>query len=132
MLPPMSGLLAAIGGLVLAVVTGTLWFRRIQAVALPADRTPFVLAMVAAWALGCLAFALTGNLAVRLLAGLPMGVATVFVVLVAVSPQKGGTGAFRVGEPVPDFTAPDDTGKPFALSRLAGRPLLLKFFRGHW
>jgi peroxiredoxin len=31
-----------------------------------------------------------------------------------------------------DFTALDEHGREFALASTAGRPLLLKFFRGHW
>jgi peroxiredoxin len=37
-----------------------------------------------------------------------------------------------LGQPIPEFTAPDAEGQPFALSSLHGRPYLLKFFRGHW
>ena len=42
-------------------------------------------------------------------------------------------GAPKVGEPAPDFTLPDQNGKPVKLSdsRSAG-PLLLVFYRGYW
>jgi peroxiredoxin len=33
---------------------------------------------------------------------------------------------------VVSFSAPDADGREFDLSSLAGRPFLLKFFRGHW
>ncbi len=36
------------------------------------------------------------------------------------------------GQPAPDFTAIDADGRPFQLSSLAGQPVLLKFYRGHW
>ena len=55
-----------------------------------------------------------------------------FNLTVLIGDQKGGSGALRVGEPIPDFTAPDENGEPFNLSTLIGKPILLKFFRGHW
>jgi hypothetical protein len=40
----------------------------------------------------------------------------------------------RVGQKVPDFTLPDQDGKPFALAELlpASRATLLIFYRGYW
>jgi cytochrome oxidase Cu insertion factor (SCO1/SenC/PrrC family) len=55
-----------------------------------------------------------------------------FTVLVAISRQRVGPGAIQVGATLPDFEATDEEGQPFRLSRLAGQPILLKFFRGHW
>jgi cytochrome oxidase Cu insertion factor (SCO1/SenC/PrrC family) len=55
-----------------------------------------------------------------------------FSVLVAVSAQRAAADAIRVGEMLRDFTALDDRGEPFSIASTAGRPLLLKFFRGHW
>ena len=38
-----------------------------------------------------------------------------------------------VGDRAPDFTLPDSTGVPRSLAALvAGGPLVLLFFRGHW
>ncbi len=112
--------------------TGIVWFRRARAVNLPENRTGFVVAMAAGAALGIAAL-VSG-------VGWLAGVAAVLAVLgggfllfsVAISAQRGGAGKFQLGAPVPDFRAPDENGEPFRLSSLAGRPLLLKFFRGHW
>jgi len=38
----------------------------------------------------------------------------------------------KVGEPILRFRARDAEGNDFDLQELAGRPFLLKFFRGHW
>lgn len=123
---------AALLGFAIALGSGASWFRRMKAVQLPADRTPFVVAMGVAAALGAAAFIAGVGWVAGILAGFAVLAGTMFMVLVAVSAQKGGTGAFVVGQPVPVFSAPDDSGEPFSLSSQAGRPLLLKFFRGHW
>lgn len=36
------------------------------------------------------------------------------------------------GKPAPDFTLPDQDGKPFQLSSLRGQRVLLIFYRAHW
>ena len=68
--------------------------------------------------------------------GIPAGLAalagTFFSVLVLVSPQKVADSAIQVGERLREFTAPDENGDAFAISSVAGSPVLLKFFRGHW
>jgi cytochrome oxidase Cu insertion factor (SCO1/SenC/PrrC family) len=47
-------------------------------------------------------------------------------------PTAGG--APQAGRTAPDFTLPDDTGKPVTLSELrrANRAVLLIFYRGYW
>jgi hypothetical protein len=37
-----------------------------------------------------------------------------------------------VGTMAPDFTLPDETGRPVVLSSLRGHPTLLVFYRGYW
>jgi len=36
------------------------------------------------------------------------------------------------GQPAPDFTLQDQSGKPVRLSSLRGSRVLLVFYRGHW
>jgi len=112
--------------------TGFLWFRRIKAVAIPEDRTPFVVPMVLGLALGIAAMAMGPGVLGGIAAGLAIFLGGMFVLTVLVGDQKGGAGQFRVGAPVPNFTAPDENDEPFELASLAGKPVLLKFFRGHW
>ena len=41
--------------------------------------------------------------------------------------------ALRVGEPPPDFTLPDATGRPVSLEDYRGKkPVVLVFYRGYW
>ena len=65
-------------------------------------------------------------------AGVVLVVAAAFFGLLALAGQSEQEPAIRVGEPFLDFTAPDHNGEPFTLSSLAGKPILMKFFRGHW
>lgn len=41
-------------------------------------------------------------------------------------------GAPKVGDVAPDFTLPDQDGKPVKLSDFRGQPVLLVFYRGYW
>ena len=36
------------------------------------------------------------------------------------------------GQAAPDFTLPDQDGKPLKLSSLRGQPVLIYFYRGYW
>jgi hypothetical protein len=41
--------------------------------------------------------------------------------------------AFVVGQPAPDFTLPDSTGRPASLADYRGKkPVVLVFYRGYW
>ena len=55
-----------------------------------------------------------------------------FVFTWSISKQTGGGGKFQPGLPLLAFSAPDHNGNAFDSSTLDGRPVLLKFFRGHW
>ena len=122
------GLLAA------AVVlgTGVVWVRLIRAVRVPRVRAPYLAMMGVGALLGVAALArgvgAVGGVAawVAILAG------GFFVVLRLQSAQASGEPTAKPGGPIPDFSATDDEGNPFALASLSGRPFLLKFFRGHW
>ena len=130
-MPRVSGFLALVA-FALVLGAGASWFRRAQAVSLPEDRTGFVALMATAAATGVVALALGAGWFAGTLAGLAVFGGSLFLLLVSISAQKGGSGAFQVGSPVPDFAAPDENGEEFRLSSLSGKPLLLKFFRGHW
>lgn len=44
-----------------------------------------------------------------------------------------GPPVVRVGEPAPDFTLPDATGRPVSLADYRGKkPIVLVFYRGAW
>ena len=79
-----------------------------------------------------LAFAKGVELFGGILAGVALGVSIVFVVLSSLARQSGQTPAISVGQPMLAFSAPDENGDIFDSASLSGKPILLKFFRGHW
>ena len=65
-------------------------------------------------------------------AGLAVLVGAFLLITAAIGPQQVAADAVAVGEPLRDFSAPDENGEIIGLASTAGRPVLLKFFRGHW
>jgi hypothetical protein len=118
--------------LAVAVLTVALWFRLAHQVMIPEDRTPFVVAFLSAAGLGFAAFVI----GTRWFGGIPAVLAIVagsfLPFTIAISPQQVADNPIRVGDTLPVFTALDDAGKRFRSSELAGSPVLIKFFRGHW
>lgn len=128
----MSGSLLSFVAFGLVLGAGFVWFKRAMAVALPENRGGFVAVFATGLALAIAAFGQGPGWIGGVAAGLAAFGGAFFLLTVAIGAQKGGTGAFQVGSPVPDFSAPDDNASEFQLSSLSGKPLLLKFFRGHW
>lgn len=118
--------------LVLVVGTGAIWFRKIAAVDIPQARAGYVAAFAAAALLGVASFVVGNGLLGGVSAGVGIAFGGMMAGLRAISKQDAKVPAVRVGEPILDFTAPDDDGNAFTLSSLSGTPFLLKFFRGHW
>jgi hypothetical protein len=123
-----------LGFVALALVAGSmaLWFQRIQRVQIPTDRRGFVACWLGGVALGILAFTEGTGYLSGLAAGIAIVAGGFFTALVYVSPQQVADHAIRVGEPLRAFTALDENGAEFSLASTAGKPVLLKFFRGHW
>jgi hypothetical protein len=128
----MDGAVLGIIAFLCSIGTGVLWFRRIGAVAIPENRTPFVIAMATGAVLGIAALSLGAGAIGGTAAVVAIAAGGLFLLTVLIGDQKGGSGALVVGESIPNFTAPDENDAPFELASLLGRPLLLKFFRGHW
>lgn len=122
----------AVAALVVVLVAGLRWWRLAQQVRMPADATAYVVAAAAAVALGLAALVAGVGIAGGVAAGLAVLGGGVFLLLFAASGQAATPPAVAVGEPALDLVATDADGRPFALSALRGRPVLLKFFRGHW
>ena len=121
-----------IAALAVALANGAWFFSRMQRVALPQNRIAHELAWALALALGVAAFA-SGT---GWLGGVPAALGAFvggFMLLMRLgSPQAKQAPAVKLGAPILDFVAPDENGAPFRLASLAGKPFLLKFFRGHW
>jgi hypothetical protein len=128
----MTGLYLSLFAFALVFATGLRWFVLVYAVALPKNRAGFIVSMIVGAGLGVAAFVQGVNVLGGLLAGLAVFLGLMFVFTSSISAQKGGSGKLQPGAKMPSFTAPDHEGKHFEIASLDGRPILLKFFRGHW
>jgi hypothetical protein len=54
------------------------------------------------------------------------------LVHVATSQLPPATNELALGTPAPDFTLPDEAGRPVSLASLRGQPTLIVFYRGAW
>lgn len=115
-----------------AAVTVTLWFRQINQVDIPENRTAFVVFFLTAAALGAGAFVARTRWFGGVAAALAIIIGSFFPFSVAISRQEVAANAIRVGDSIPVFSALDENGEVFESKTLAGKPALIKFFRGHW
>ena len=124
----------AMAWLALAMTAGGLvwWFRRMGRVQIPSNRIPFLMWCLGAGGLAAFAIAGGSGWATWLPAGVALLGALFVLATISISRQKVEEGAVGVGDAMPAFQAPDDSGALFDSASLAGRPALLKFFRGHW
>ena len=115
-----------------AILTVVFWFRLASQVAIPEDRTLFVVAFLASAGLGVASLVMRP----RWFGGIPaiLAIATggFLTFTVAISPQQVADNPIRVGDIIPVFTALDDQGDRFRSADLTGAPVLIKFFRAHW
>lgn len=128
----MTGTALGIAALLMVAGTFALWGQRIKHVQIPADRRGFVAGWAGGAALGIIALTQDPGWVGTVPAVIAAIGGTFFSVLVFVSPQAVGDDAIRVGESLRDFTALDKNGDEFSSTNLAGKPVLMKFFRGHW
>jgi drug/metabolite transporter (DMT)-like permease len=128
----MTGALLGFVALALMAQAGFVWMRSIREVRVRERRPLVLLVVVAAVGLAAIAFAQGPGLAGGIAAGVALAFASLFLALQVLGQQRRDPAAVSVGQPALEFTVPDAEGRPFALASLAGRPYLLKFFRGHW
>jgi hypothetical protein len=117
---------------VVAAATVALWFDRIGQVDIPEDRTTYVIFFLAAAALGVGAFVAGTRWFGGVAAALAILIGSFFPFTVAISRQEVAANSIRVGDSIPVFSALDENGEVFESKTLAGKPVLIKFFRGHW
>ncbi|MEM9174777.1 MAG: hypothetical protein AAGC67_06050 [Myxococcota bacterium] len=121
-------------GLLASIVVGAtfyIWFQLIERVSIPRDRRGFFAAFLASGAIGVVAIS-QGGFFSTLFAIPAVLVGFVFPALRLQSRQQPNRPAVAVGDAMLTFVAPDEHGHDFDLASLAGKPYLLKFFRGHW
>ena len=116
----------------IAVATTIAWFHLADQVAIPEDRTLFIIFFLLAPVAGIAAFILGTRWygGVAAIPGIVIGLFLLFTVYI--SPQQVAENPIRVGDQIPYFTAIDDEGVRFESDALAGTPTLIKFFRAHW
>jgi hypothetical protein len=118
--------------LLLAIGSAIVWFRLAFSVRLPENRSGFILVWATSALLGVIALAQGTGWIGGIPAGLAVALGSFLLFTVLVSPQQVAPDAIAVGEALRDFNALDENGERFELASTAGRPVLLKFFRGHW
>ena len=128
----MNGTLLGFASLAIALANAAWFFGRMRRVALPQNRIAHDLLWATALALGIAAFASGGGWLGGVPAALGATLGGMMLLLRLGSAQAKNAPAVSVGGRVLDFTAPDENGAPFSSASLAGKPFLLKFFRGHW
>jgi len=118
--------LAALVGFVAAWAT---MMRRVQ---LHRGRWLLRLLAAATIVIAVLAFTREPGTLGGIIAGVSLAIGCLFVILSSLARQSGQTPALAVGDPILEFSASDEKGEIFDIASLRGRPVLLKFFRGHW
>ncbi len=118
--------------LAVAAVTVVLWFRQINQVDIPENRTTFVIFFLTAAALGVGAFVARTRWFGGVAAVLAIIIGSFFPFSVAISRQEVAPSGIQVGETIPHFAALDDKSQRFDSESLQGQVVLMKFFRGHW
>ena len=115
-----------------AALTMVVWFRQINQVDIPENRIVFAIFFISAVALAICAFVM----GTRWFGAIPALVAIViggfFPFSMTISRQETGTTGIQIGQTMPQFKALDRNGDWFDSASLEGKPVLMKFFRGHW
>ncbi len=128
----MSGTILAWIAFGIIVGASTLWFRAMQQVRIPADRTAYLLAWAGGALLGVVAIINEPTGLGLILGPLAVIAGGFFTFTFLISRQVVAENAVSVGDGLPDFSAPDEHGGTFERESLSGHPVLIKFFRGHW
>lgn len=128
----MYGLHLSILAFAIVLATGWRWFQLVYAVALPENRGGFLASMLLGVACAIAALLQSPGIIGAILASLAIFLGSFFVFTWTISAQKGDSNALQPGQQLLHFSAPDHLGDMFDSNTLDGRPVLLKFFRGHW
>jgi len=119
-------------GLARAAAVLSLWILLTMQVAIPENRSVFVIAFFSAAALGVTAFVRGVSWVSGPAAGLAVVIGLFVPFTIGVSRQEVATASIQVGDVIPAFTGLDEHGATFDSAALDGRLVLIKFFRAHW
>ena len=120
--------LGLIGFVIILAASGR-WFWRAWRVNIPSTPRVFQVLLGIGLVLGVLSIYFAQGDA---FAPWAIGVAAFLLYLTATGAQSVADDGIQVGDTIPAFVAPDDSGNEFDSARLAGTRALIKFFRGHW
>ena len=115
-----------------AALTIVVWFRQLIQVDIPENRIVFVIFFLSAVALGISAFVMRTRWFGAIPALLAIVIGGFFPFSMTISSQEVATTGIQVGQTMPQFKALDRHGELFDSASLDGKPILIKFFRGHW
>ena len=115
--------------LLLLIAATTHWFFRTWQVNIPKNSIAYKIAWLTGLLMGCFAYYQSTS---DPFAPWAMGVGAMMVYLVFTGGQKITGETIDVGDDLPIFSAVDEFGNNFESTQLSGKPILLKFFRGHW
>ncbi len=131
-MPEFSGQTISLIAAAVAIGNLGLYWLRVKAVRLPDRATGQQVAMMLAGALAVTALMNQPGWVGGTAATIALLLAAAFLIMTLTSGTPSTAPAVEVGHPAIDFTTTDSQGDPFTLSQVKGRPVLLKFFRGHW
>ena len=128
----MTSTILALIALAIIIGIGVFWVRAIRAVQVPENRGAYLTAAAIALILSIVALSGNASWFGNVAAGLALFASALFCFTFAISAQKLGVDAIKVGDSLPAFSAVTASGENFDSTSLAGSPVLIKFFRGLW
>ena len=128
----MTGTYISVFAILLTVTAMAFWVRAFQRVAIPKNRIGYLTAFIMAAALGIVALIEGPGWIGGILAVFSILFATFYTVSHVLGGELAGADAIRIGSMIPAFTTIDEHGETFDSQSLAGNPVLIKFYRGHW
>jgi len=126
------GLKYAIAALALAAICMAGWQYSIRAVDIPENRALFVAGFLGAVALGITALVKGPGWIGGIISVPAIVIGALLPFTMSISAQDQGADIIKIGDTIPSFSAPDDSGQLFRSDALNGHIVLIKFFRAHW
>jgi hypothetical protein len=111
---------------------GAQYYFQIKKVNVSPNARFILLKMTVALMLSITAIVISPVLAVIMPAVLSLSGSAAFLLMLATRRTPNRPIAVTVGQRCIDFSAKDSDNRDFTLSSTKGRPVLLKFYRGHW
>ncbi len=122
----------ALAGFLIVHVPMFYYFTLIGREKVPVSVLPYNVAMVLGVALGLGGIIAAPALATGVLGGFAVAMGAFFLWLMSMRKLPDGTLIAKLGEPLPELSAPDQDGQLVRLADLRGQRVMLNFFRGSW